>query len=174
VTNSAASDAGRRSAVLPETVAENTTAQAIAQQLPNAIVDAQIAVDGPIFFIDPAQIVPVCQLLKDSGFEAVSGITGVDWWPKQPRFEVIYLLRSLRRNSRVRLSVRLGEDEEIESVCPVWRGANWYERETFDLFGVRFRNHPNLERIMMPADWEGYPLRKDYPVHGGKYSYMDE
>ena len=160
--------------MLPEVLSENITAITIAQQLPNAIVDAQKAVDGPVFFIDPAQIVPVCHLLKDAGFEQVSGITGVDWWPKKPRFEVIYLLRSFRMNKALRLSVRLGEDDEIESVCSVWRGGNWYEREVFDLFGVRFRNHPNLERIMMPADWEGHPLRKDYPIHGGKYSYQDE
>jgi NADH-quinone oxidoreductase subunit C len=160
--------------VLPEVVAENTTALTIFQQFPDAIVDAQIAADGPVLFIDPEQILAVCQTLKNAGFEAVSGITAVDWWPKEPRFEVIYLARSLRHNKRARLSVRLHENQEIESTCSVWRGANWYEREVFDLFGIHFRNHPNLERIMMPADWEGYPLRKDYPVHGGKYSYQDE
>jgi NADH-quinone oxidoreductase subunit C len=74
----------------------------------------------------------------------------------------------------VRLSVRLKLNEQVDSVCEVWRGANWYEREVFDLFGIEFQNHPNLERIMMPADWEGYPLRKDYPIHGNKYSYRDE
>lgn len=160
--------------MLPEVVAQNQTALTISQQFPDAIVDAQIAVDGPVLFIAPAQIVAVCQLLKEAGFERASGVTAVDWWPKTPRFEVIYLLHSLRQNKRFRLSVRLEEDEEIESVCPVWRGANWYEREVFDLFGIRFRNHPNLERIMMPPDWEGHPLRKDYPVHGHKYSYQDE
>jgi NADH-quinone oxidoreductase subunit C len=164
----------RRSAVLPEVVAENPIALAISQQVPDAIIDAETAVDGPVLFIDPQRIVAVCQSLKSAGFERVSGITGVDWWPKEPRFEVIYLLHSLRQNKRLRLSVRLGENDELDSVCSVWRGANWYEREVFDLFGVRFRNHPNLERIMMPADWEGHPLRKDYPVHGGKYSYQDE
>ena len=160
--------------MLPEAIAENTTALTISQQLPHAIVDAELAADGPVFFIEGSQIVAVCHLLKDAGFERVSGITGVDWWPKEPRFEVIYLLHSLRHNKRARLSVRLSEDDEIDSVCSVWRGANWYEREVFDLFGVRFRNHPNLERIMMPSDWEGHPLRKDYPVHGHKYSYQDE
>jgi NADH-quinone oxidoreductase subunit C len=98
----------------------------------------------------------------------------VDWWPRTPRFEVVYLLHSIRHNLRVRLKTKLSENEDIDSVCAVWRSANWYEREVFDLFGVRFRNHPNLERIMMPADWEGHPLRKDYPVHGYKYSYQDE
>ncbi len=160
--------------MLPDVIAENATALTVAQQLPDAIVDAQMAVDGPVLFIRPTQILAVCQLLKEAGFERVSGITAVDWWPKEPRFEVIYLLHSLRQNKRLRLSVRLGENDEIESVCSVWRGANWYEREVFDLFGVQFRNHPNLERIMMPPDWEGHPLRKDYPIHGGKYSYQDE
>ena len=160
--------------MLPEIIAENSSALAIQRRAPEAIVDAQMAVDGPVLFIDPVQIVAVCQALKDAGFERVSGITGVDWWPKTPRFEVVYLLHSLRHKQRLRLTVRLTEEEEIDSVTSVWRGANWYEREVFDLFGVRFRSHPNLERIMMPADWEGHPLRKDYPIHGGKYSYQDE
>jgi NADH-quinone oxidoreductase subunit C len=160
--------------VLPEAVAQNEFAQTISNQFPDAIVEAQMAADGPVLFIDPAQIVALCRALKSGGFECVAGITGVDWWPKSPRFEVIYLLHSLRNNKRLRLSVRLRDGEELDSVTSVWRGANWYEREVFDLFGVVFRNHPNLERIMMPADWQGHPLRKDYPVHGGKYSYQEE
>ena len=161
--------------MLPESVAQNPNAAAIAQQLPEAILDAAIAVDGPVLTISPAQILPVCRFLKESlGFERVSAITGVDWWPREPRFEVVYFLHSLRHNARLQLNLWVNENESVDSVCPVWRGANWYEREVFDLFGIHFRNHPNLERIMLPADWEGYPLRKDYPVHGHKYSYQDE
>lgn len=161
--------------MLPDAVAQDSAAVAIAERLPEAIAGAEMAADGPVLTIAAAQILPVCGFLKDTlGFERVSGITGVDWWPRAPRFEVIYFLHSLRHNARLRLNVRLEEDEAVDSVCPVWRGANWYEREVFDLFGIHFRNHPNLERIMMPADWEGYPLRKDYPVHGHKYSYQDE
>jgi NADH-quinone oxidoreductase subunit C len=161
--------------VLPDIVAENPNAVAIYQQLPEAIVDAKVAFGELTLDIAPAQIVDVCRVLKNSvGFERLSAVTAVDWWPREPRFEVVYLLHSIRNNSRLRINVRLAEDEEIDSVCSVWRGANWYEREVFDLFGIRFRNHPNLERIMMPADWEGHPLRKDYPVHGHKYSYQDE
>jgi NADH-quinone oxidoreductase subunit C len=161
--------------VLPEVVAENPAAVVIYQELPDAIVDAESAFGEVTLGIVPVQIVDVCRVLKDStGFERLSGVTAVDWWPREPRFEVAYLLHSIRKNTRLRLNVRLGEEEEIDSVCSVWRGANWYEREVFDLFGIQFRNHPNLERIMMPADWEGHPLRKDYPVHGHKYSYQEE
>ena len=161
--------------MLPEALAENSSAIAVNSRVPEAIVDATITVDGPVLFIAPAHIVPVCRVLKEEvGFERLSAITSVDWWPSEPRFEVVYFLHSLRHNARLRLSVKLGEGEQLDSVTEVWRGANWYEREVFDLFGITFRNHPNLERIMMPADWEGYPLRKDYPVHGHKYSYQDE
>lgn len=161
--------------MLPDVVAQDPTALTIDQHIPEAIVDATVAADGPVLVIAPAEIVAVCRVLKETvGFERLSGVTCVDWWPRKERFEVVYLLHSLRHNTRLRLIVRLAEGEEVESVCSVWRGANWYEREVFDLFGITFRNHPNLERIMMPPDWEGYPLRKDYPVHGRKYSYQDE
>lgn len=161
--------------MLPELVAENPIALAVEQAAPGAIVSANAAVDGPVLSIDAAQILPVCRTLRETQeFDQVAGITGVDWWPTEPRFEVIYLLHSYKTGARLRLTVPCGEDEEIDSVCGVWRGANWYEREVFDLFGIHFRGHPNLERIMMPADWEGHPLRKDYPVHGHKYSYQHE
>ena len=166
---------GERISVPPEAVTPNPAAVTLEQRVPGALVGVTSAVDGPVFDIAPDLILPVCRVLKhDAGFERLSAVTAVDWWPREPRFELIYFLHSQAHNARLRLSVRIGEDEEIESICPVWRGANWYEREVFDLFGVRFRNHPNLERILMPADWEGHPLRKDYPVHGHKYSYREE
>lgn len=161
--------------MLPEALAQNSAALAIDQHVPDAVSGVTMASDGPVLSIVPAQIVAVCRALRDvAGFERLSAVTAVDWWPREPRFEVIYFLHSLRHNARVRLSVRVGEDEALNSVTPIWRGANWYEREVFDLFGVSFHNHPNLERIMLPADYEGYPLRKDYPIHGHKYSYQDE
>lgn len=161
--------------MLPEIVSGDATALHIENRLPGAIVGAKIEADGPVFFVDPSHIVDVCSLLKEQGnFEQLAGITAVDWWPASPRFEVVYFLHSYSQNTRVRLTLRLEEGEAVESLCGVWRGANWYEREVFDLFGIPFRNHPNLERIMMPADWEGHPLRKDYPVHGHKYSYQNE
>jgi NADH-quinone oxidoreductase subunit C len=161
--------------VLPESVAENAVAVALDQRLPNAIQDVRINVDGPVFVIAQSEIVSVCRYLKDErGFNRISGISASDWWPRTPRFEVVYLLHSTANKQRVRLIVPVEENEAIESVTSVWRGANWYEREVFDLFGVPFSNHPGLQRIMMPVDWEGHPLRKDYPVHGYRYSYQEE
>jgi NADH-quinone oxidoreductase subunit C len=161
--------------MLPEAAARNPAALAISQQMPGAIVDAQIAVDGLVLGIAPKFMSPVCRYLKETaGFERLSAITGVDWWPQTPRFEVIYFLHSMQHNTRLRLSARAREGEPLDSLCHLWRGANWYEREVFDMFGIEFQNHPNLERILMPSDWEGYPLRKDYPIHGHKYSYQEE
>ena len=100
-------------------------------------------------------------------FTFLSDVTGVDRFPVEPRFELNYHLLSLDRRERLRLKVRLGSDDPVvESVTTVWPGANWHEREVFDLFGVRFEGHPDLRRILMPEDWEGHPLRKDYPVEG--------
>ncbi len=109
-----------------------------------------------------------CSLLKqDLGFGFLADVTAVDWYPSEPRFEVVYELLAITRKQRVRLKVRLaGDDAHIDSVVPVWPGANFFEREVYDLFGVRFAGHPTLARIMMPEDWEGHPLRKDYPVEG--------
>ena len=120
--------------------------------------------------IAPPKIVSVCGFLKyDQRFVRLSTVTGVDRYPAEPRFEVVYHLHSIERNLRLRLKCRLpGADPVIESVTSVWRSANWYERETFDLFGIRFINHPNLRRIMMPEDWDGHPLRKDYPITGSR------
>jgi NADH-quinone oxidoreductase subunit C len=125
--------------------------------------------------IAPDKIAGVCQFLRDQqAFARLSSVTATDWLPAEPRFQVVYHLHSLEPYRRLRLKCLLSEtDPEIDSVTGVWPGANWYEREVFDLFGIRFRNHPNLERLLMPSEWEGHPLRKDYPIHGFKYSYKD-
>ena len=161
--------------MLPEHLSAYPAAAALAQRMSDAIVDGHDQHGELTLFIAAGSIVEVCRFLKDDQqFNRLSGITGVDIWPAEPRFEVVYLLHSLPLNKRIGLKCRVAENDEIDSVTSVWRAANWYERETFDFFGVRFRNHPDLRRIMMPTDWEGYPLRKDYPVHGHKYSYQNE
>jgi NADH-quinone oxidoreductase subunit C len=108
-------------------------------------------------------------LVADPGlrFTFLSDITTVDRFPMEPRFEVNYHLLSFHLAKRLRLKVRLaGNDPVIPSVIPVWPTANWHERENFDLFGIRFDGHPDLSRILLPDDWEGHPLRKDYPTEG--------
>jgi NADH-quinone oxidoreductase subunit C len=165
----------RRRSVLPEAAAQNPTAVELEKAVPGAVVDFKTNVDGPALFVSGQSIVQVAKHLRDAaGFDRLSAITAVDWWPREPRFEIVYMLHSTNKNARLRVIVRAKESDAIESVSRIWRSANWCEREVFDLFGVQFFNHPNLERIMLPADWEGYPLRKDYPIHGYKYSYQDE
>ena len=114
------------------------------------------------------QIVEICQFLKtECGFEMLTDLSGVDNYGDDPRYEVDYLLYSFAHRCRLRLKVRVSEvDLSVESVTAVWRTADWHEREAFDMYGIRFRSHPNLKRILM---WDGYPhfpLRKDFPLAG--------
>jgi NADH-quinone oxidoreductase subunit C len=162
--------------MISDQVREIPAVSAMLARLPEAIVAGSLRLNELALEIDPAQIVAVCAFLKNELKFRLSGLTAVDWYPVEPRFEVVYLLHSMeRRGERLRLKCKVsGVDPEIESVTSVWVGANWYERETFDLFGIRFRNHPNLTRLMMPDDWDGHPLRKDFPVHGHRYSYKDD
>ena len=126
--------------------------------------------DEMTIVVDRSDIREACVLLKEDAacpFNFLSDITCVDWYPSEPRFEVIYHLLSIPNKERVRLKVRLNSaSPAVESLTSVWPGANFFEREVYDLFGVRFTGHPYLRRIMMPDDWDGHPLRKDYPVEG--------
>ncbi len=162
--------------MVPDNLRENPVAAALAASAPDAVASGKTDYGELTLEIRPEQIEAVCAILKGQlGFVRLSGVTAVDWYPREPRFEVVYHLHSLETNSRLRLKCRLNsEASEIDSVTGVWRSANWYEREVFDLFGIRFRNHPDLKRIMMPDDWDGHPLRKDYPIHGHRYDYQNE
>ena len=156
--------------MLPENLREHSVAAAVEAFDTDAVTGGNYDHGELTLEIAPHKIVSVCGFLKyDQKFVRASTVTAVDRYPAEPRFEVVYHLHSIEHNSRVRLKCRLGGvDPVIESVTTVWRGANWYEREVFDLFGIRFVQHPNLRRIMMPDDWEGHPLRKDYPVTGAR------
>jgi NADH-quinone oxidoreductase subunit C len=112
-------------------------------------------------------IVSVCEFLRDDGelsFNFLSDLTAVDHLERKPRFDVVYHLYSISRNHRIRIKVEVDEDQNVLSVTSLWSNANWFEREVFDLFGIRFDAHPDLRRILLPDDWEGYPLRKDFPL----------
>ena len=100
-------------------------------------------------------------------FDFLSDLTCVDRFPNEPRFELNYHLLSISRREKLRIRVRVsGSDPVVSSLTSVWPGINWHEREAFDLFGVRFEGHPDLRRILLPQDWQGHPLRKDFPVEG--------
>jgi len=112
-------------------------------------------------------IIAAGRAVQLAGYNFLEDVTAVDWYPSEPRFQITYHILSMSLKERLRLVVRLDSDDAaVDSITPVWPSANFYEREVFDLFGIHFGGHPNLRRIMMPEDWNGHPLRKDYPVEG--------
>ena len=151
-----------------------TAADLIAQiqtALPGVSLLALSAKDDditPAIGVDAASIVDVCMALRDTSgleFVAFSNVTVADFFPRrEPRFDLVYHFVSPHRRARVRVKVQLAGGQSIRSVTSVWPGAGWPEREVFDLFGIVFDGHEDLRRLMMPEDWEGHPLRKDYPV----------
>ncbi len=121
-----------------------------------------------VVVLEREAIVEACRLLRedpDLQFNFLACLTAVDDWPTEPRFTVVYRLYSVPNNNWVGLEVRVdGEDPEVPSITSVFPSASWHEREVYDMFGIRFSDHPDLRRILMPQDWEGHPLRKDYPL----------
>jgi NADH-quinone oxidoreductase subunit C len=120
--------------------------------------------------VDKEIIVPVCRFLKDTegfAFDYLSDCCGVDRFPDTPRFQVVYHLYSTVHNHRLRIKTPVGDGAPvIDSVVPVWPAADWLERECYDMFGITFRNHPDMRRILMTGDFEGHPLKKDFPLEG--------
>lgn len=156
--------------MLPDNLREHAVAVAVEAFDADAVTGGNYDRGELTLEIAPAKITSVSGFLKyDQQFVRLSTVTGVDRYPAEPRFEVVYHLHTIARNQRLRLKCRLsGTEPSIDSVTSVWRSANWYERETFDLFGIEFRGHPDLRRIMLPDDWQGHPLRKDYKVTGDR------
>jgi NADH-quinone oxidoreductase subunit C len=159
-------DAYDKAAVLAEHGA-NPAIVAIQAALPAALLDAKFDRGELTLKIAGEHIRATATLVQKAGYNFLEDVTCVDYYPGEPRFQVIYHIVSHSLKARLRLAVPIESiDLEIDSIVPVWPSADFYEREVFDLFGIRFSGHPNLRRIMMPDEWEGHPLRKDYPVEG--------
>ncbi len=137
------------------------------KRFPEAISDPLIFRKQPSIVVAKESLLGVCEFLKsDRGgsYTLLTDETAVDYPKREKRFDVIYHLYSFQRNDRLRLKVLVGEGEKVPSVVGVWLTADWLEREVFDMFGVQYEGHPNLKRILLPDDWTGHPLRKDYDI----------
>ena len=142
---------------------------ALQEAVPDSSPESAPSVDLHVTLYIARDAVPaVARTLRDRpelGFSLLAEITAVDFWPREPRYELVYILVAPERRHRLRLKVRLqGDAAHVATVSDVWAAANWLEREVWDLFGIAFDGHPDPRRLLMPEDWNGHPLRKDYPV----------
>ncbi len=137
------------------------------EALPDAVHGTHARLGDATALVDASRILDVLRLLRDDPqleFEMLTDLTAVDYLGEEPRFEVVYHLYSVSKNHRLRIKARVGESSpEIDSAVALWPSANWMEREVWDLYGIRFRDHPDLRRLLLYEEFEGHPLRKDYP-----------
>jgi NADH-quinone oxidoreductase subunit C len=155
-----------KAAVL-EGLPEHPAVRAILAWKPEALEDAKFDHGELTLTIAADKIRSAAATVQAAGYNFFEDVTAVDWFPSSPRFQLSYHIVSHPYKERIRLRVLVdGEAPSVESITSVWPSANFYEREVFDLFGIRFEGHPDLRRIMMPDEWQGHPLRKDYPVEG--------
>lgn len=140
--------------------------EAVKKNFPDQVVDSYKFVSQRQLVIKKNQLVQIMQFLRQNDFEPFDFMSDetATHWPQDDEFELIYMLYSFKSNDRLRVKVRIKEWEQIDSLVEVWSGANWLEREIYDMFGIQFANHPNLKRILLPEDWVGFPLRKDYDL----------
>ena len=146
---------------------ENPTLRKLKEKFPDSIKEV-IEFRGELtIVIEKGALLTICDFLKndpDLQYNFLSDVTAVDYPERGKRFEVVYNLYSIPKRWRIRLKVNVEEEESVPSITSIWEGANWAEREVFDMFGIRFDDHPDLTRIVMPDDWVGHPLRKDFPL----------
>ena len=146
--------------------------QRLRERFPGAAIRRQSgeAVRDVTLYVPAERLVEIATFLRDEpecDYALLSWISGLDWLPRDPRFEVVYGLLSISHNARLTLKVEVNEEQpRVPSVVSVWPTADWLEREQYDLMGIQFDGHPNLARLLMEDDWEGHPLRKDYPIGG--------
>jgi NADH-quinone oxidoreductase subunit C len=144
------------------------TVEKIKERFPDSVLDTTSFRGETTIVIKKENLLEIGHFLKEDQellFNFLSLLCGVDYYPRTPRFEVVYHLYSFQQNQRVRIKVPIdGTPPEIPTVTSLWPTANWHERETYDLLGINFQGHPDLRRILLPDDWEGHPLKKDYPL----------
>lgn len=148
---------------------ENLSVKKLKEKFPESVLDIKSFRGETTIYVIKKDIFEICKYLysdPDLKFNFLTDLCGVDYFPETPRFEVVYTLCSFERKERIRLKIRVDEKESVPSVESIWKAANWLEREVFDLFGIRFDNHPDLRRILLWDGFEGHPLRKDFPVEG--------
>jgi len=162
ITNPATPEACFGKDAVTAALADHTAVKALA----SLIIDAKWDRNELTLSFAPDTIIQACTIARVVGYNFFEDLTAVDWYPSEPRFQLSYSLLSHSLKQRIRLVVRLHEGQTVSSITSVWPSANFYEREVFDLFGITITGHPRLTRIMMPDNWEGHPLRKDYPVEG--------
>jgi len=148
-----------------------STVALVQEKFPQAVLESVTFRDEHTLILSPLYLTTICTYLqKNLRYNFLSTVTAVDWLERVPRFDVVYQLLSLPNQCVLCLKVRVGdpgeENPSVPSVCSIWPGANWYEREVYDLFGIKFAGHPDLRRILMPPEWTTHPLRKDYPLSG--------
>ncbi len=150
-----------------ESLSDHPAVRAIVNWNYEALADAKFDRNELTLTIAAGEICGACRAVQAAGYNFFEDMTAVDWFPQSPRYQLSYHILSHAKKERIRLAAMVDDPEPtIESITSVWPSANFYEREVFDLFGVSFEGHPNLRRIMLPEDWKGHPLRKDYPVEG--------
>ncbi len=149
-------------------MSKTETIEKIKGQFPDKVLDSHSFRDDETFLVKKESVYEIMKYLRDDPdmlFNFMMDLTAVDYMGKDPRFEVVYHLYSLRHNKRVRIKAPVTEsDPTIDSIVSLWVAADWYEREVYDMYGIRFNNHPNLKRILLYEEFEGHPLRKDYPL----------
>ena len=163
-----------------EEQAESLVLQRLREQFDHALLDVKTWRNETTVVLSPQDLPRVCRFLRDDpdlAFDFLTDVTGVDrlMLPESsPRFEVVYHVYSLKYQRRLRLKVRVEDGQAVPTLADLWPTANWHEREVYDLFGVPFEGHPDLRRILLPEDWEGHPLRKDYPVEASPKWWEEE
>ena len=161
----AAAPAPPKPPVVLQTPLDNDLVKRFRATFGAALLEATEDRKQSILIVDRARLVELALHLRDEEkFDMLADLTAVDWPKREMRFDVILNLYSFPKNERLRLKVYAADAEEVPSVVSVWPTANWQEREVFDMFGIIFSGHPDLKRILLPDEWQGYPLRKDYDI----------